>query len=337
MSGREATRVWQIWKDVTPLILDAFTMHIWATPFTARLRQYAGGSTGSEFFVVITVVLIAVLTFTVNLATIKNAELLHNATRVSESPLFRTAFLFAASATIARCISGAGVLTFTVVTFIPLVYVRVPSSIPVVSAVYATVYFLCAFIGTMNNTDTLAGVKPHEETSYFTNILVWLCFALSSVHHAAWHASHSHYSPSRGRFASDRDPDSVSSLGMRLYEHIIQESTQLAAYRTMVVLGCMLLRSTDSTNTGPVAFIERLALLVTVSTFASFAHGQHTTRGGNSLSSVLLSTVAATSCGMLVENVEQVACILVATPLAIAFELASVRRRLAALVPVKRL
>ena len=329
--------MWHIWQTTfAPLILDAFTLHLWATPFTSLLREYA--STVPEL--VATVVLIAALTFTVNLATIKHAELLHETTRVSESPLFRTVFLFAASSTIKRCVGGAGVLNLTVVAFVPLVYVRVPSSIPVLSAVYATVYFVCVVMGTISNNAQPSGEEPSNSYSYFTNALVWVCFVLSNIHHAAWQASHSHYSPSRGRFVGDRDPDSVASCSLWLYEHLIQESTRLAAYRTMVAIGCMLLRRTEPATVGPVAFIERLSLLVTVSTFTCYVHCQHSTVH-NSLSSVLRSTVVVVACGMLVDNVEQVACILVAVPAAISFELVSIRRlsrlRLAALGSVKQL
>lgn len=319
----------QKWQVIaSPLVLDAFTVHMWATPFTRYLLNIAADPrSGSHFFTVATVLLVAALTFTVSRTAIKHAGLLHEATSVSDSPLFRVAWLFAATVTVAHSV-GAGVPVFTLLTFVPVVYVRVPSVIPAVSAVYATVYFLCTLVGTLNRA---VPVVPHvngqieQGVSYFAIACVWLSFVLSCAHHAAWIASHNHPDqPGVAASSKSGDTESPPISPIRwLYEQVFDESVQLAAYRTGVVLACTFLHDAGR-ETGHVAFLQKLSLLVTISTFESFTHCQH--EGTNTLTSILLATVVVVTFGMLVGNVEQTACILLVTPAAIAFELASVRR-----------
>ena len=95
----------EIWKDdVTPLILDAFTLHLWVTPFRTCLMGTASpeGTRSIVWWPVVNVVALTVITFAMSLT-----ASLHTPMGVCESPLFRSMWLFAAMGTVTRHIGAS--------------------------------------------------------------------------------------------------------------------------------------------------------------------------------------------------------------------------------------
>ena len=308
----------ELWNDyLTSLILDAFVLQMWATPFTTRLFDTVGTTVEWQVFIVI---LVAVLTFTFSLVTNINTDWLNNEVRVCESPLFRSAWLFAAMGAVTRHI-GAGVLPFTIVTFLPLVYVRISPLLPHITALYATGFFVCTIIL------AVAGGRGHATDTSFN----WGFFILDSisltiicVHHSVWIASHDHT-------RSLQQPHDYQGLSgtQKLnftdprteFSRILYEATRLATFRTLVVLSSMLVIGTPTHSVSflSLSFVRTLFLLATISTSAAWTNCQH--QQPTSLRNVLLATVVASSCGMLIDGTGQTAFLLIATPFAIALDI----------------
>ena len=301
---------------MTPFMIDAFTLHIWATPICTRIL--AGTTAG---WYVPTVITIAMLTFTVSLAAYTHVEWLHYEVGVTDSPLFRSAWLFAAMSTVTRHIGGGGVLPFTLVTFLPLVYVRISPLLPPVTALYATGFFVCTILlAVTGRSGHAVHVTDTGFNVYVMSGLELLSFTISCVHHSIWIASHHHTrSLQTPAYQSPSDPSTTLSRWIHA-EWIHTEATRLASFRTLVVLFSMLVRTpTYSAIFLPLRFLQTLFLLATISTLAAWTHGQH--QRPTSLSNVLLATVVASSCGMLVDGTGQTVCLLAATPFAVALEL----------------
>ena len=147
--------------------------------------------------------------------------------------------------TVVRHIGGGGVLPFTLVTFLPLVYVRISPLLPPITALYATGFFICTILvavtrhggHTMHATDTSFSV-------YFS-VLELFSFTLSCVHHSIWIASHNHtrsLQPPEYQGPSDAQTDPSTSLPRWIHS----ESIQLATFRTLVVLFSMLVGGTHT-------------------------------------------------------------------------------------------
>ena len=308
----------EIWShSLTPLVIDAFTLYMWATPFTTHLLATVGTTAG---WYVTTVMTVAMLTFTVSIVTYKHVNWLHEEVGVSESPLFRSVWLFAAMGTVVRHVGGVGVLPFTLVTFLPLVYVRISPLLPPITALYATGFFICTTLVASTRHGGPAIHATGTSFSAYISVLELLSFTISCAHHSIWIASHNHtrpLPPTEYQGPSDTKTDPITSLTRLIYA----ESTQLAAFRTLVVLFSMLVGGTHTYPASflPICFLQTLFLLATISTLAAWTHCQH--QQPASLSQVLLATVVASSCGMLVDGIGQTACLLAAAPFAIALEL----------------
>lgn len=303
----------ELWNEsLTPLIIDAFVIQIWATPFTTRLYDTVG--TTGELQALICII-IAVLTFTFSLVANLNPDWLNNEVRVCESPLFRSAWLFAAMGAVTRHIGG-GVLPFTIVTFLPLVYVRISPLLPPITALYATGFFVCTIIL------AFTGGRGHATDTSFNwgfLFLELMSLAIICVHHSVWIASH-HYTrslqkPHDSHRASGTQTDPRAEL-----RRIRDEATLLATFRMLVVLVSMIFigTPTHSVNFLSLSLIRTLFMLATISTSAAWTHCQH--QQPTSLRNILLATVVASSCGMLVDGTGQTAFLLVAAPLAIALD-----------------
>ena len=308
----------EIWGyELTPFILDAFTLHLWATPFAIRLLDTVGTTI---YWYIGTVMAIATLTFVASLVPNIHLGWLHTEVGVCESPLFRSAWLFTAMATVTRHTGGAGILPFTLVAFLPLVYVRISPRLPPVTALYATGFFICTILVAFARhtyQDTTGHPAYATDTSFnvVSTISEFISFTISCVHHSLWITSHKH--------AESIPTPEYHTTHQGMSDPQTDPNTPLlkSTFRTLVVLLSMLVRETPtySANYLTLCFIQTLFLLATISTLAAWTHGQH--KQPTSLSNILLATVVASSCGMLVDSTRQTACLLAATPFAIAIEL----------------
>ena len=313
----------EVWiDDLTPIMIDAFALYIWATPFITRLLSTVGTTV---WWYVATVMVIAMLTFTVNLAAHKHIHWLHSDLRVCESPLFRSVWLFAAMSTVTRHTEGGGVLPFTIVTFLPLVYVRISPLLPPVTALYATGFFVCTILISVTRLGGHNVNAKDTNFSFYESGLDLLSFTISCAHHSIWIASHKHtrsLQHTEYQSQSDTQTDTCTSI---LGAWVQSEATILATFRMLLVIFSILVGGTPTYSTSVLleypllGLLQTLFLLATISTLAAWTHGQH--QQPTCLSNVLLATVVASSCGMLVDGTGQTVCLLAAMPFAIALEL----------------
>jgi len=304
----------RIWMDgFTPLVLDAFVMHIWATPLISCLINGASASSNGTFTTSI-VLVAAALTFTVNIYIHPHLPHLHQKLGVCDSPLFRSIWIFASAAAVGRYTGDGGILSFTVVTFIPLLYVRVSFVLPAVSALYATLFFaltagrsLLVFVRHEDIGPSDGIEVPHDILSIGFH---WFVFIFSSVYHPVFMSSHL-YTVGTG----DEVPGGYFFMKWRY------TAIPLAAFRTIVVCLCVFIRETYSYGHlykfhAAIEFIETLLLYVTITTFTAWVHSQHVYP--NTLRNILTTAVVTASCGMIVENIEQTAFLCLLAPAAIA-------------------
>ena len=304
---------------MTPLILDAFTLYLWATSVTTCLKD----AVETDIIGVgVTALFMVLVTFTMSAVRTERAHLLHTPRGVCESPLFRTVWLFAAMGTVKRHTGVmVGVLPFTVVTFLPLIYVRVPVKLPAFTALYATGFFLCTTALALRiDRDAVVHIAPKEcELWGISYWLAWVSFIICCIHHSIWIESQNRFQTG----LTDRCvPDHYISFTTASYTwYVDPKSIKMATFRTLVVLFIVLTHETPTYfNERPsVTFLQTLFLFATVSTLAAWTHCQHLET--NSLSNVLVSTVVASTCGVLVDSIQQIACLLVAAVCVIAFEI----------------
>jgi hypothetical protein len=280
--------------NLAPLVLDAFAIHLWASPYTSCL--ISGSWTG-------TWVGIAVITFAVSFASVYHAAHIHNRTGLVENALFRAAWLFTATKSVKNRI-GSGVLPLVLVAFLPLIYVRVAPDLPSVAAIYAILYFL------------LTGSRGTQVTavcgnsSAFTMCYVWVSFIISCGHHSAWVHSHTHY---------------IELSGFRKW--VYRSPLHTTFFRTVVVALCMLFPQTQLLGKpATLGTLRTLFLLSTISTFTAWTHCQH--KETECFSNILVSTVFPVVSALIVETIEHTTAVLIVITLLIAIELFAGARRL---------
>jgi hypothetical protein len=156
--------------------------------------------------------------------------------------------------------------------------------------------------------------------------LAWVSFIMCCIHHSIWIESHDRFQTGSGhqddRADRARAPDHLILFTAASFNwYVDTKSIKLATFRTLVVIFIVIARETSTSFTGwpSVTFLQTLFLLATVSTLAAWTHCQHLET--NSLSNVLLSTVVASTCGILVDSIQQMACLLLAAMFAIALEI----------------
>jgi hypothetical protein len=311
----------EIWREgIVPLFLDKFVIYISICPISIALLDRVPPENTGEIAATIAVMLAIV--FSINVLGHAYVDYFHRWNGVRESPLFRAVYVCLCAAAAARHIGG-GVVCFTVVTFLPLIYVKVSELLPSFTALYAGIFILLTAVYKFNLPpspvpDTLS------QTSHASTTAIHLVLLFGVVmYHAMWSTSHRHTS----------DPDS-KSLFPYLFVWWRHSSVPLAISRTLIAFLCILARDTyrGRTSTGIVSytpssleFVRVLFLLLTISTFLAWIHCQHSHR--NSLSSVLAASVVTATVGILVETAEQSLCLCLVACVAIWVDVSHIKKR----------
>lgn len=269
----------ELWiEGVTPLLLEAFAIHLWVPPIANSListRPMIAGSHALTLAVIGSVV--AIFTFLVNLWIHPHTHSILAKTGVGESPLFRSVWVFICACAVSRYTGNDGIMQFTVVTILPLVYVRVPEQLASCAAVYAGIFsILCIchhialFVaGRPFWTEAPVDTTHHHGYSIASHSAV---FVATSVYHILWFSSHRHTS----------DPTQQPSLSYFFFPWETS-ALPLSVFRTILVLLSMFehvghATQTDGityTNQKVVEFLRILFLFTTISTFTAWTHCQH--------------------------------------------------------------
>ena len=305
--------------QVAPLVLDAFVMHLWLQPLLSNILIKTPLHSGTGFTLSM-VLLCSILTFTLNMSIYPHLTDIHLRTGVGDSPLFRSIWVFICAAA-ARRYTGGGAMPFTIVTFIPLLYVRVPHLIHVISCVYGLLFFTVsitrnAFMLFRDKITRPDSYNPSGDDFYVLGFY-WFVFIFTSIFHPIFMSSQ--------MYTTDRHQNMNRSNIAFVWRFA---GTRIAIFRSIVVLLTALLYDRNSAmylqkNRDNMEFIETLFLYMTITTFTAWVHCQHV--NPNKLSNILTSSVAAASCGMIVDNIEQAAFLCALTPAAIAFDTYSAR------------
>ena len=312
----------QMWiEGITPLILDAFVMHIWATPLIRSLINGAPVSSNeTETFGIVSVA--AILTFTVNVFIHPHVLRFHKTTSVSDSPMFRAIWIFSSAVATRRYSVGSPALSFTIITFLPLIYIRIPPYLRVVSSFYGLVFFCLSAGRSCLMFFRQESVRQTMDPSYLHDAYSigfhWFVFLFSCIHHPIFMSSQV--------YISDTNTHLIENYFFVKWRH---SPVPLAAFRTMVLFFCVFIRENELYGVPykyhqAVEFLEILFLYLTISTFTAWAHCQHIQ--ANTLRNILTTSVVAASCGMMVETIEQTAFLCFLTPMAIFFDVYYVTR-----------
>jgi len=309
------------WREgLAPLLIDKFVSYIYICPLALALLDRLPPDNTRDTLSKIVLMLFTV--FAINVGVYRYGGLFHKTTDIRESPLFRAAHGCLCIAAIARH-TGRGVVCFTVVTFLPLIYVYVSERLPSVTALYAGIFLgltgVVHFVPVATDVTTDMAV---DATQSYSTTMYWLLLIYGTTYHALWSSSHRH--------TSDTDDKPLLSHFFLVCRN---SALPIAITRTLIALLCILGRGTYSGSTpthrisyhNALHFTRVLSLLVTTSTFLSWAHCQHSHR--NTLSSVLAASVLMSACGLLVDNVEQAVCLCLVAPIAIWVDVSRIRKR----------
>jgi hypothetical protein len=306
-------------EGVVPLLLDAFSMQLWLMPLVDSIMGSIPMGASATASTLCVAIILAVVTFVLNVSVYPHLHPFLAHSRVGDSPLFRAVWVYTCAAAVTRYTGGAGVMSFSIVTFVPFVYVRVPDILPVFASLYACVFFV--FIAVHNVMSIQAGgsrfARSRVVHSYdvYSMAMHSIVFISSSLYHAVWIASH--------KYTSDPAQQPVSSY---LFLRWRRWGILPALFRTLVLVLCMLNRDGSETagssssvaryqNHDVFRFLMTLCLFATISIYTSWTHCQHL--DANKLRNILSASVVAATCGVLALDMEQIAFLCVAAPLAI--------------------
>jgi hypothetical protein len=279
------------------LVLEAFAMHLWVTPISNNLMNNSPLILNSSVITLLVISLIASsFTFGVNVCIYPYLHRILDTTNVSESPLFRAVWVFICAASVTRYTGTVGMMQFTIVTFVPLIYIRVPDKLASCSAVYALIFLVItaahtiAFSEAKRYLPELSNTPLHYDTAVLATHSV--VFIITSIYHVLWFASHKHIS------GLVEQPGFISVIPQ-------------AVIRSILVVLSLLLNSGRATETTGVTYtyhaivevVQILLLFVTISTFSSWAHCQHANH--NRLRTIICAVVTTAMAGMIVNTLEQ--------------------------------
>ena len=290
MNGRQPSII-EIWiEGFAPLVLDAFSIYLVTNTTTTSFVETLNGTTQPLLFVAIST---GALTFAMNMFMMPYIRQFVNETGVGDAPLFRSVWLFICATAVTQHTATTGIMTFTIVTFIPYIYIRVRHQLAACAAVYALVFLLFVV---RNSVLSPKRQQPHVNQTDVYNIISHTCvFILSSLYHIAWFETHKYTS----------DPDSQIPVRSYFLFPYRNSTIPLAAFRTVVVVLCVLSGNgglSDETTPG-VHFMRILFLLSAISTYTAWIHCQHTHK--HTLHTVLSTSVFVSAFGSLVSNIQQ--------------------------------
>jgi hypothetical protein len=303
----------EIWVEgITPLVLDAFVVHLWAKPLISDLINITQAS-GGIVMTTTTITVLAIVTFLVNVATHRHLPDFHRDTNLSESAMFRAVWNFTTAASVTRYIGGVSLMPIVIVTFLPLIYVRVPQSTASVSAIYASMFVVFTIWHTMWQEPEIQTYGDMSAThGVYSIALHWLVFILQTLHHTLWISSHT--------YTSDTSDDPILCL---FFVHWRHSRLPISCFRTLVVLLCVFALDAhiDVTAHGfhkTVKFLQVLFLFATISTYTAWTSCQHTY--STALRNIITASVVASSFGMITQNIEQTAFVFLMFPIAIVID-----------------
>jgi hypothetical protein len=288
----------ELWvESITPLVLEAFAIHLWATPIANSLMDKIPTILTLEI-----VLFVTCATFGVNLCIHPYVHRFLAKPSLSDSPLFRSVWIFICASAVTRYTGTGGIMQFTLVALLPLVYVRVPHLLASCAAVFALLFLVLVAV---HNIAFFFAERPSPPESLSHNNVNSdgyelathsTVFVFASVYHIIWFASHSHGS---------NTPNQPSS-------HWKSSTIHHAIFRTLLVGMLSVLvnsgRTTEQLGVtykyhGTVEILQIVALFVTISTFSSWTHCQH--KNHNRLRTIVCSSVTAATSGILQVNMEQ--------------------------------
>jgi len=305
--------------QIAPLVLDAFVMHLWLHPLLSILLKETPihGGTGLSTGIV---VVCTVMTFVVNMTIYPHLMDIHMRYGVCDSPLFRSIWIFISSSA-ARRYTGGGAMPFTIVTFIPLMYVRVPNLMHVISCLYGIFFFVVTITRNIfmifGGEATLPNLYEPSKDNVYQIGFCWFVYIFTSIFHPIFMSSQ--------MYNTERFKNMNHCNGVFMWE---LSGIRIAIFRSLVVVFTAFLYDRDfiaymQKDRHSIQFMETLFLYMTITTFTSWVHCQHV--NPNTISNILTSSVVAASCGMIVDNIEQTALLCTLTPFAIAFDIYNVR------------
>lgn len=319
----------ELWRVcIAPLVLDAFTMYLWAPPLISSLLNRPtinGHIPNINPNTTPIIVIITMLTFFINVRIAPYIKSLHGIVDVTNSPLFRSLWVFVCTTAITRYTGAIDIMSFAVVVFLPLIYVRVPQGINSVSAIYALM-FLTLTIGRSilmlwrkENTGPEAGIIVPPDV--YSIGMYWFMFCFTSIYHFVWISSHVH----------TQEIDSISHTIQNIRKNWETSAIPIATFRSIVLILCVFVREKPCQPENhtwyafheTVEFLQILFLFITISTFTAWTHCQHAYE--NKFNEILTSTVVSGVSGVIVENIEQMTFLAIIATFTIFIEIRGVK------------
>jgi hypothetical protein len=297
----------ELWVEgITPLVLEAFAIFIWTTPMTnSFLGKVPAIADSYMLTALLTALFVSVYTFLLNICIHPYVHTILARTSVCDSPLFRTIWIFICAYTATRYTGAPGIMQFTIVTLVPLIYVHVSDKLAAYSAIYASAFLILgvghgvAFFGAKQSlsVETQHTTVHLDATVVATHSIV---FMINSLYHTLWFSSHRHTS----------DPAVPPCLSYFLFPWD-KSKLKVAGFRALLVMTAVL-GSSGRMMENPtityryhrvVEFFQIVSLFVTISTFTAWTHCQH--KYHNRLRTILCASITSATAGMLVDTMEQ--------------------------------